>query len=219
MCCPSLYDAPVDVRGEHGHAPEEEHRRRRTSRPSARTSASPRGSAGRRSSRVCIARMPMRELRHRMGRRRAARRACAATWSGRVSFARQARRRPRRPARRGRHVAGEQEPEHALGEGLRPLRRLGEALLQLRDRHAPVADPLLRIDRGGLRDHALDVAHPAVGLRNGDVARSRCCRGRREGLDVLLEGRRFRRQAGLEGAGHGQDSGRLTPASRRGLLG
>ena len=69
----------------------------------------------------------------------------------------------------GRHVAGEEQMEDALGDGLFAAGGLGELLLELGDRVAAEPDALHRVQGRGLPDHALDAAGAAVGLGDGHV--------------------------------------------------
>ncbi len=68
------------------------------------------------------------------------------------------------------HVAGEQEPEETLRQGLGTAGRLGQLLLALRDRVAAEADALVGVEDRGLGDEALDAAHATVRHVNGNVA-------------------------------------------------
>jgi hypothetical protein len=97
-----------------------------------------------------------------------------------------------------RDLSGQQQVEDPFGEGLRAPRRLRKLRLHLRDAHPTVADPLLRIDRGGLGDHALEAAHAAVGLSDAHLGDGVVGVGGEDGLDVLLEGCDFGGKLGLE---------------------
>jgi hypothetical protein len=69
----------------------------------------------------------------------------------------------------GRDVAGEEKPEHGLGERLAAGHGVGELGLALGDGEAAEADALLGVEERRLVDERADVAHAAVGLLDGGV--------------------------------------------------
>mmetsp|Transcript_11965 Transcript_11965/g.37239 ORF Transcript_11965/g.37239 Transcript_11965/m.37239 type:complete len:509 (-) Transcript_11965:21-1547(-) len=71
--------------------------------------------------------------------------------------------------RLGRHVAGEQEPEHRLRQRLGAARGLGQGLLALRDGEAAEADALVGVEQRRLVHEAGDAAHALVRLLDGGV--------------------------------------------------
>jgi hypothetical protein len=62
------------------------------------------------------------------------------------------------------HVAGDEEPEEALGQRLLTAWRLWQDLLALGNGQAAEADALIGVQHGGLADEALDAAHATVHL-------------------------------------------------------
>eukprot|EP00760_Papus_ankaliazontas_P031622 PhM_4_TR5366/c0_g1_i1/m.29121 len=63
---------------------------------------------------------------------------------------------------RRRHVTGEEEVEHGLGEGLLATGGLGQLRAALRNGETAEADTLLGVEEGGLVDETRDAAHAAV---------------------------------------------------------
>lgn len=70
----------------------------------------------------------------------------------------------------GGHLAGEQQPEHGLGEHLGAGGALGQFLLAVLDGAAVEADALVGVEDGALPDHGLEAAHAANGTGDGDIA-------------------------------------------------
>jgi len=63
------------------------------------------------------------------------------------------------------HITGHQQPEEAFGQGLVAPRSLRQQLLALRDRVAPEADSLVRIQHRSLCHQTFDATHAAVHLQ------------------------------------------------------
>jgi hypothetical protein len=117
-------------------------------------------------------------------------------------------------------LAGEEEPEETLGEGLGAAGSLGEDLLALGDGLATEADTLLGVEDGALPDEGLDATGTTVDLVEGDLADNLGTVLLLEGLDLLdLLG-----EAGSEGlleglereSGQSGSIGAQSQSSRRG---
>ena len=92
-------------------------------------------------------------------------------------------------------LAGEEEPEETLGEGLSATGSLGKDLLALGDGLAAETDTLLSVEDGALPDEGLDATGTTVDLVEGDLANDLGTVLLLELLDLLdLLG-----EAGLEG--------------------
>eukprot|EP00160_Parvularia_atlantis_P013015 Unigene2679_Nuclearia_a/m.8289 Unigene2679_Nuclearia_a/g.8289 ORF Unigene2679_Nuclearia_a/g.8289 Unigene2679_Nuclearia_a/m.8289 type:complete len:374 (+) Unigene2679_Nuclearia_a:476-1597(+) len=98
----------------------------------------------------------------------------------------------------GRDLAGDEQPEERLGQGLLAAGGLGQEVLALGDGVVAEADALLRVQQRRLADQALDVAHAAVDLVDGDAADDGVGVLLLELLDLLVLGRDELGQARLE---------------------
>lgn len=109
-------------------------------------------------------------------------------------------------------LAGEEEPEEALREGLVAAGGLGEDLLALGDGLAAETDTLLGVEDGALPDEGLDATGTTVDLVEGDLADDLVTVLLLEGLDLLdLLG-----EAGSEGLLEGLWEGIMSVRVRRG---
>lgn len=68
------------------------------------------------------------------------------------------------------HLAGQQQPEHGLGQHLGAGLALGQLLLAVLDGAAMEADALVGVEDGALPDHGLEPAHAAERVLDLDLA-------------------------------------------------
>lgn len=81
----------------------------------------------------------------------------------------------------GGDLAGQEQPEHGLGEHLSSRLALGELLLAVLDGAAVEANALVGIEDGSLPDHGLEATHATQGVLDLDLANDLAAMG----LDLL----------------------------------